>query len=53
MRHGFGTLLFKNGAVFQGHFQNNIKQGFGKMQAVNGDEYIGKYHKINQRLFQK
>jgi hypothetical protein len=36
-----GVLRLANGAVFEGSFENDKKNGLGKMSWPNGDVYTG------------
>ena len=35
MRHGKGKILYKDGTSFEGHFCNNVIEGFGTMIGVS------------------
>ena len=36
-------VVFKNGSVFQGEWQQNMANGFGSLKFPNGDSYEGDY----------
>ena len=42
-RHGQGTLVYNDGAVYIGEWKNNKKHGHGTHTYGNGDEYTGEW----------
>ena len=38
-----GSVYYSNGDVFEGQFVNGHIEGHGKLQCVNGVEYIGEW----------
>lgn len=47
MRHGKGTMVWPDGARYEGDWDLNIAQGQGKFTHVNKDVYIGQW-KLNR-----
>jgi hypothetical protein len=43
MRHGKGTMRWKDGACYDGEWKQGIAQGQGKFTSANGDIYTGKF----------
>ena len=41
MRHGQGTLTYKNGSVYEGEWQRGMKWGYGKMTYASSNFYEG------------
>jgi hypothetical protein len=44
MAHGHGKETLDTGAVYEGEFYNDKKQGLGKIKWPNGDYYEGKWY---------
>jgi len=43
MRHGTGTLTYKNGSVYEGQWERGMKWGQGKMTYASGNYYDGQW----------
>ena len=41
LRHGGGIETYRNGAIYEGQFKNNQRDGMGTMKFVCGDSYCG------------
>ena len=39
--HGEGKLVYKNGDVYEGSFQNDVIDGYGNYYAIDGSCYSG------------
>jgi hypothetical protein len=42
-RSGRGKIIFKNGAIFEGHFLNNKVNGYGRHIKTDGEQYEGEW----------
>ena len=42
-RKGFGTQVFRNGSLYEGHWQNNLANGHGRIICPNGEFYEGNF----------
>lgn len=42
--HGFGTMFYGNGDMYEGNFENGIKQGTGTMTYSTACVYIGEWN---------
>lgn len=45
--HGYGVLVWKNGAKYEGHFYKNMWKGEGKYYWPNGDITVGNWQSYN------
>lgn len=43
MRHGNGTLTYKNGSIYDGQWERGMKWGDGKMTYASGNYYEGQW----------
>ncbi len=43
LRHGEGTMRFKDGGVYTGEWDSGHMHGHGNMQYYNGSSYIGEW----------
>ena len=41
MINGYGRLIKEDGAVYEGEWKNNKKEGHGTYYHINGAKYIG------------
>lgn len=41
--HGYGTMRYIDGSIYQGNFNNGQRSGMGTMQYVNGNEHHGSW----------
>ena len=51
MPHGLGTLYFKNGAIWEGEFQNGFMVGLGKYTQNNKGTFIYIDYKLTNKFF--
>jgi len=42
--HGYGTYYYKNGDVYEGYWENGIREGEGEMKYATNESYKGTYH---------
>lgn len=40
-RHGEGTMLYYNGDIYEGTWNENVRSGFGKLRCSSGEEFEG------------
>jgi hypothetical protein len=38
---GVGTMLYQDGKVYEGHWKDGVRHGYGRLVHVNGSSYIG------------
>lgn len=43
LKHGPGTFIWKDKSVYNGSFENNKATGFGELQHIDGDVYLGEW----------
>ena len=41
--HGYGYVVFQNGDLFKGEYENGKRNGYGKMEYIDGRTYEGTY----------
>ena len=48
-KEGKGTIIYKNGAKYEGEIKNNLHNGFGKLTQLDGEIFVGQWKdgKIN------
>ena len=51
LRHGNGTLVWKDGQTYNGGFNHNIRQGYGILKTEDGEEYVGSWKKNKKQGF--
>jgi hypothetical protein len=42
IKHGYGVLIYPDGAKYQGYFKNDVKEGRGLLVRADGNVYEGK-----------
>lgn len=43
-RHGMGTLKWKDGSFYEGHWKDGNAHGMGTLIYADGDKYVGEFH---------
>ncbi len=43
LSHGIGTMLYADGKVYEGYWENGKRSGHGRLVHENGSTYIGEY----------
>jgi len=43
MPHGTGTMIYADGDVYKGNFNQGILEGYGTMKYVDGEVYKGNF----------
>ena len=46
-RHGEGSHLTSNGAIYQGRFVHGVKEGPGVLTYIDGNSYVGDWENDN------
>lgn len=41
LKHGYGVLIYPDGAKYQGYFKDNLQDGRGLLVRADGDVYDG------------
>ena len=41
MKNGYGIFKWKTGNLYKGEYRNDVREGFGEMNWIDGSKYIG------------
>lgn len=44
-KHGKGKQIWKDGAVYEGDWRNDMAEGTGRFNHANGDVYTGEFYR--------
>lgn len=44
LSHGVGTMVYEDGKVYEGYWENGKRSGHGRLVHANGSTYIGEWN---------